>query len=114
MVGLRMLIEVLILVPAIATLTLGITRSGAGRWIRKLLADVPLLGELVNCHFCTSFWVSLACWGAFIRDGNPVLWALTATAFAAPAMLFVWWPISLLGGVDAHEEEAHVHEDRQA
>lgn len=61
---------------AAGAITVLICTSGAGQWLRKKASVVHgKLGDLVNCCFCTSVWVSCA----MLDEFSLVQWMATVT-----------------------------------
>lgn len=53
------LIDALVWVMAVFGMTTIIVNSTIMKPVRDFLGNFPLLGKLVNCFLCTSFWVSV-------------------------------------------------------
>ena len=50
----------LIYVAAVYGIAWIVAQSSILEWPRRKVEDVPVLGDLVACTVCTSFWVALA------------------------------------------------------
>lgn len=75
------LIQLLLMAVAVGTVTVCITHSHALAAARHAVMDVPVLGELVACPFCLSFWLALPAslgYGGMIVTNWIILWGLSA------------------------------------
>ena len=77
---------------AAGAITVLICTSSIGEWVRRKLAAVPYVGQLVNCCFCTSWWVSIAMLDKFTL----VEWAATV-AVANITVLLIHLGIATVG-----------------
>lgn len=63
-----------------------VTRSRAGRPVRRVLSPLPVLGPLSRCVVCTAFWAALGAGvGLLARPSSSALLAPLARRLAGPA-----------------------------
>lgn len=77
---------------AAGAITVLICTSSAGEWVRRKLAAVPYVSQLINCCFCTSWWVSIA----MLEKFTLVEWAATV-AIANITVLLIHLGIATVG-----------------
>ena len=88
---------------AAGALTVLVCTSKAFAPVRKIADRVPLLGQLLNCCFCTSWWISLA----MLEDYTLKQWAATVTV-ANIAILLIHLSIATVEGEDDVEPVQNV------
>ena len=78
------LIELGMLAVATGTISVAVTNSRLTRSLRLRYLDAPfMLGELINCGFCLSFWISL---GFFMLPGSSISIAEWMTVWGLGAL----------------------------
>ena len=80
---------------AAGALTVLICTSSAGEWIRRKSEAVPYVNQIINCCFCTSWWVSIA----MLEKFTLVEWAATV-AVANITVLLIHLSVATVGDED--------------
>lgn len=91
----RPLVEVGLLAPAVAAVTMTVTKAKVFKPLRRAMSKRSTwLGELFQCTYCMSHWISLVLWllfrpvvvpGSVLQDG-----LLTVFSLVCLSSFFMW------------------------
>lgn len=85
-----------VLAFATAAISITISKSKVFSWPRKwLYRRSQIVGELVNCHYCTSHWISLV----LVTIYRPVIIVMWYPADLFVSLFFIVAVSAIVGGV---------------